>query len=233
MASDEPLIPKHRGYRKLKTFQLAQIIYDITVRFTRRYVDGWSRTRDQMIQAARSGVQNIAEGSQVSGTSKKSEMVLTGVARGSLEELRVDYEDFLRHRNLPLWERCDPRRRSLVDARCASADDVARWVRQVRDAGKKGTQKSSPETSAGASITSITSISSIPSIKSIKSTYPEITANAVLVLLGVTCSLLDRQLAAQGEAFKHEGGFSERLYRIRTDKRDERRRPDAKDPGQT
>lgn len=222
MKDDEPVIPKHGGYRKLKTFQLAQIVYDITVRFTKRYVDGWSRTRDQMIQAARSGVQNIAEGSQVSGTSKKSEMVLTGVARGSLEELRVDYEDFLRHRNLPLWERSDPRRKALVEARCTSADDVAQWVKQVRDAAKKRTQiqETSPKTSAVVSIQSIQSISSIPA------TYPEITANAVLVLIGVTCSLLDRQLTAQGEAFKHEGGFSERLYRVRTLKRDQQRRPD-------
>jgi four helix bundle suffix protein len=232
MASDEPLIPKHGGYRKLKTFQLAQIVYDITVRFTRRYVDGWSRTRDQMVQAARSGVQNIAEGSQASGTSKKTEIKLTGVARASLEELRVDYEDFLRHRKLPLWAKDDPRRKSLVAARCTSADEVAEWVRQVRDGQvpkpRPGLVRFTP-----APPESIASIKSIPSIPSIKSTYPEITANAVLVLLGVTCSLLDRQLTAQGEAFKHEGGFSERLYRARKQRRDEIRSPDTNDPGQT
>jgi four helix bundle protein len=71
VVTEEPLIPKHGGYRKLRSFQLGQLIYDVTVRFCERYVDRRSRTRDQMVQAARSGVQNIAEGSQASGTSKK------------------------------------------------------------------------------------------------------------------------------------------------------------------
>jgi len=69
----EPLIPKHGGYRRLKSFQVAQLVYDVTVRFCDRYIDKRSRTHDQMVQAARSGVQNIAEGSQASGTSKKFE----------------------------------------------------------------------------------------------------------------------------------------------------------------
>ena len=92
----ETLIPKHGGYRGLKSFQLARLIFDITLRFCDRFVGSRSRTHDQMVQAARSGVQNIAEGSQASGTSKKTELKLTNVARASLEELRLDYEDFLR-----------------------------------------------------------------------------------------------------------------------------------------
>src|SRR5512138_542437 len=100
----EPLIPKHGGYRKLKSFQVAELVYDVTVRFCDKYIDPKSRTHDQMVQAARSGVQNIAEGSQASGTSKKMELKLTNVARASLEELRRDYEDFLRHRRLPMWK---------------------------------------------------------------------------------------------------------------------------------
>ena len=100
----ESLIPQHGGYRNLKSFQVAQLVYDVTVRFCNRYIEKRSRTHDQMVQAARSGVQNIAEGSQVSGTSKKMELKLTNVARASLEELRLDYEDFLRQRGLPLWE---------------------------------------------------------------------------------------------------------------------------------
>jgi len=88
--SSEELIPKHGGYRKLKSFQVARLVYDVTVRFCDRYIDRTSRTRDQMVQAARSGVQNIAEGSQASGTSKKMEMKLTNVARASLEELKLD-----------------------------------------------------------------------------------------------------------------------------------------------
>lgn len=98
MADRETLIPRHGGYRKLKSFQVAQLVYDLTVRFCERYVDRFSRTRDQMVQAARSGVQNIAEGSQASGTSRKTELKLTNVARASLEELRLDDEDFLRQR---------------------------------------------------------------------------------------------------------------------------------------
>src|SRR5436189_4242054 len=126
-----PLIPKHGGYRKLKSFQIAQLCYDVTVRFCDRYIDKRSRTHDQMVQAARSGVQNIAEGSKASGTSKKMELKLTNVARASLEELRLDYEDYLRHRSLPLWAEDDPRRKALVARRCTAADAVADWVKEV------------------------------------------------------------------------------------------------------
>ena len=134
----EPLIPKHGGYRRLKSFQVAQLVHDVTVRFCERYIDKRSRTRDQMVQAARSGVQNIAEGSQASGASRKMELKLTSVARASLEELRVDYEDFLRQRGIPLWQREDARRQALVDRRCRSADDFAQWVREVHSAGFGG-----------------------------------------------------------------------------------------------
>lgn len=96
----EPLIPKHGGYRNLKSFQIAQLAFDVTVRFCDRYISRSSRTHDQMVQAARSGVQNIAEGSKASGTSRKMELKLTNVARVSLEELKLDFEDFLRQRGL-------------------------------------------------------------------------------------------------------------------------------------
>lgn len=127
----EQIISKHGGYRKLKSFQIAQLVYDLTVRFCERYVDRFSRTKDQMIQAARSGVQNIAEGSQASGTSKKMELKLTNVARASLEELRLDYEDFLRQRRWVAWPREDPRRTALVERRCRTVDDVVAWVAEV------------------------------------------------------------------------------------------------------
>src|SRR5690349_23291483 len=103
--SEETLIPLHGGYRKLKSFQVAQLAYDVTVCFCDRYVEKRSRTHDQMVQAARSGRQNIAEGSQASGTSKKTELKLVGVARASLEELLLDYEDFLRQRGLIRWNK--------------------------------------------------------------------------------------------------------------------------------
>ena len=92
----DPLIPAHGGYRKLKSFQLAELVFDVTMRFCDRYIPARSRTHDPMVQAARSPVQNIVEGSQASGTSKKTELKLTNVARASPEELRRDYEDFLR-----------------------------------------------------------------------------------------------------------------------------------------
>jgi four helix bundle protein len=129
------LIPKHGGYRKLKSFQMAQLVYDMTVRFCDRYIDRRSRTHDQMVQAARSGVQNIAEGSQASATSKKTELKLTQVARASLEELKLDYEDFLRQRGLLQWERENPLREELIDRRCGNADEVAVWVREVAKRG--------------------------------------------------------------------------------------------------
>ncbi len=104
-SSDRPLILAHGGYRKLRSFQTAQLVYDGTVIFCDRFIEKRSRTHDQMVQAARSGVQNIAEGSMASATSKKTELKLTGVARASLEELLLDYEDFLRQRSMRLWDK--------------------------------------------------------------------------------------------------------------------------------
>ena len=140
-----PLIPKHGGYRNLKSFQIAQLVFDVTVRFCDRYIDRKSRTRDQMTQAARSGVQNIAEGSQASGTSKKTELKLTNVARASLEELRLDYEDFLRQRGLKQWDREDPRRAQLIARRPNTAAEVAAWVKELRGKSMSSTP-STPST---------------------------------------------------------------------------------------
>ena len=99
----------HGGYRNLRSYQTTTLIYDLTVEFCKLYIEKYSRTNDQMIQAARSGKQNIAEGSQASGTSKKTEIKLVGVARASLEELLLDYEDFLRQRGLKIWNKDDLR----------------------------------------------------------------------------------------------------------------------------
>jgi four helix bundle suffix protein len=103
------LIPAHGGYRQLKSYQMAEIAYDATVAFCERFIDKYSRTRDQMIQAARSGKQNIAEGSMASGTSRKMEMKLVGVARASLEELLLDFQDYLRQHGLALWDKNHPK----------------------------------------------------------------------------------------------------------------------------
>lgn len=101
----ERFIPPHGGYEGLLSFQKARIVYDATVWFCGRYLQRGDRTNDQMIQAARSGKQNILEGSQASGTSKKTEVKLTSVARASLEELLEDYRDYLRAHGLRLWQK--------------------------------------------------------------------------------------------------------------------------------
>lgn len=107
--SGEGFIPPHGGYRDSKSYQAAEIVFDATVAFCKRFISPRDRTYDQMVQAARSGKQNIAEGSVASGTSKESEIKLTNVARASQEELMLDYEDFLRGRGLTPWDKDDPR----------------------------------------------------------------------------------------------------------------------------
>ena len=179
----ESLIGKHGGYANLKTFKLSRLIFDITVRFCNKFIGTKSRTHDQMVQAARSGVQNIAEGSQASGTSKKTELKLTNVARASLEELKLDYQDFLRQHQMPTWEYGDVRGKDLVSCRLETADEFALWVKHQQE-------KTHEEIS-------------------------QIAANGMLVLLSVTCALLDRQIKSQAESFERDGGFTEKLYRVR------------------
>src|SRR5262245_22718219 len=186
--NSDGLLPKHGGYRKLKSFELAQLCYDTTARFCDKYVDRRSRTHDQMVQAARSGKQNIAEGSEASGTSKKTELKLTGVAWASLGELQLDYEDFLRDRNLRQWDENDPRRYELVKRRCPNVECVATWVGELHARSKANGEMAS---------------------------HAELAANAALVLIGVARALLDRQKQAQARAFVEEGGFTERLYKVR------------------
>lgn len=102
------LIPAHGGYRDLKSYQMSEIVYDATVAFCDRFISKFSRTHDQMVQAARSGKQNIVEGCMASGTSKKTELKLVNVARASLEELLLDYEDFIRQKELSCWAKDNP-----------------------------------------------------------------------------------------------------------------------------
>jgi len=165
-----------------------------------------------MVQAARSGVQNIAEGSQASGTSKKTELKLTNVARASLEELRLDYEDFLRQRALPIWEPAHPALQRFKKKRCSTLDEVRLWVEEER----KNTD------SHGQTLTNTkTKNQKVPAgagpCRSVQSSV--LVANAALSLLNLCCYFLDRQLAVQAEAFENEGGFTERLYRVRAAKR--------------
>ena len=116
--SSNQVIPPHGGYKKLMLYQMAEIVYDLTVKFCKSYMSyssnkTYTRTYDQMIQAARSGKQNIAEGSMASGISKKTELKLIGVARASLEELLVDYQDFLGTKDLKLWGKDGPQAQAV------------------------------------------------------------------------------------------------------------------------
>lgn len=111
--SDRSRIRPSGGYRDLRSFQVATVIYDATVDFCARFLDQRSRTVDQMVQAARSGRQNIAEGSRASAASSQTELRLVNVARASLDELLLDYEDFLRQRKLRAWTKDDPEAKAV------------------------------------------------------------------------------------------------------------------------
>jgi four helix bundle suffix protein len=181
---DSPgLIPPHGGYRELQSYQMAEIVFDATALFCDRFIDRRSRTRDQMVQAARSGKQNIAEGSMASGTSKKTELKLIGVARASLEELLLDFQDYLRQQGLPLW---------------GKNHEQARKVRVLAHEENRSykTYKTNVEASPA-----------------------EIAANTIICLIHQTNYLLDQQLRALEKAFLEEGGFTEKLYRARSQMR--------------
>jgi len=227
----QTLIPSHGGYRSLKSFQVAQLVYDVTVLFCERFVNRRSRTHDQMVQAARSGVQNIAEGSQASGTSRKMELKLTNVARASLEELRLDYEDFLRQRGLPQLEPEHPALKRFKERRCEKLEDVRQWVAQeIRAMDEHGLSRTGTDKIQGSEAipesvpVRVRPCQSIGSIKPTPPLAPEtLAANAALSLLNLACHLLDRQLAAQAESFLQEGGFTERLHRVRSRQRSPKR----------
>lgn len=188
---DDPprIIPPHGGYRDLKSYQMAEIVYDATVAFCDRFIDRRSRTHDQMVQAGRSGKQNIAEASMASGTSKKTELKLIGVARASLEELLLDFEDYLRQHGFQVWGKDE-----------AKAKEV-RGLARVADRSYATYRTYFEEVE------------------------PEISANAAICLIHQTNYLLDQQLRALEQEFLQEGGFTERLYRARSQMRDGRRRP--------
>ena len=190
MASPNHPIPPHGGYRNLRSFQCARTIYDATVIFCDRFIPRHSRTRDQMVQAARSAVQNIAEGSMASATSKKAELKLTGVARASLEELLLDYQDFLRQRGLRTWEKDSP-----------EALAVRRKYKTLRSDTADRSDRSDPSERAAP-----------PDPYGIFTATPEVAANALICLINQASYLLGRQIRALEQQFLSHGG----LYRART-----------------
>lgn len=224
MSDGEPLLRQHGGFRQLKSFQLARLVYDITVRFCDRYVARRSRTHDQMVQAARSGVQNIAEGSQASGTSRKFELKLTNVARASLEELRLDYEDFLRQRGLPILPQDHPVLLRFKALRCDSLVTFRGWVAEERVRVKAGGGLGTGNTDLhGPSPTDTDR--ELQHQLGVPLSSACLAANGALSLLNLTCFLLDRQIKRLAQDFEKEGGFTERLYRVRRSHRAQKPKP--------
>ena len=198
------------GYRDLRSFQTATIIYDATYWFCERFLDPRSRTSDQMVQAARSGRQNIAEGSRASASSSQTELRLVNVARSSLEELLLDYEDFLRHRHLRQW---------TPDAPEALA---------VRRIGQKRPDPSDP--SDPTDLAALTDEQRYALYAEwLDHENPAIRANALLCLINQANTLLDRQIEALEAQFIEEGGYSEQLATARLAQR-AANRTDRSDP---
>lgn len=201
----EGFIPPHGGYQKLLSYQKAEIVYDATVYFCDRFIDRRSRTHDQMVQAARSGKQNIVEGSMASGTSKEMEIKLTNVARASQEELLADYRDFLRTKGEPIW------------------DKDSKEAKYVRGLGRNRTNKTSGTHTTYMSPLSHESYESYQIYKPfIETRPPEVVANIIICLIHQTNYLLDRQLKQLEAAFLKEGGLRERMTRARLDSRKKR-----------
>ena len=200
------ILPPSGGYEKLVSYKVAKLLYFVTVRFVDRYIPRGSRTHDQMEQAARSGERNIGEGSKISATTKKLELNLTSVARASLDELRKDYEAFLEQRKLPLWDPMDPRRKELSNARCKDADEVALWIKALWEREKEARMAAPQGPHTARTPTTVQGRA-----------YAEISANVGQVLSLIAIHLLDNQVESQARAFEKEGGFSERLYKVRSE----------------
>ncbi len=183
------------GYRDLRSFQTTTLIYDGTVAFCSRFVDSRSRTVDQMVQAARSGRQNIAEGSRAAATSSQTELRLVNVARASLDELLLDYEDFLRQRKLPQWAPSSPE--------ASAVRSVAAQLRR-KDPSDQSHRSDPSDHSAAAAYA--------PWLDHADSA---VVANTLICLIHQANYLLDRQVSALERDFIHEGGYSEQLAAAR------------------
>jgi restriction system protein len=186
------------GYRTLRSYKVAEVVYDATVVFCRRFFSNERRMTDQMVQAARSGVRNISEGSGAAATSRKTEMKLTNVARASLsDELARDYESFLVQNGLRVWPK-DSKEAKVMRARLAQ-DRVT-----IPPGGKRGKVV----------LTGLFGLSEF-----VAKAEPELAANAMLCAVNQAAYLLRKQLHSQGRAFLQGGGFTENLYAQRTQAR--------------
>lgn len=206
-SAGEGFIPKHGGYQDLLSYRKALVVYDATICFCRRFVEKTDRTTGQMIQAARSGKQNIIEGSMASGTSKEMEIKLMGVARASLEELLEDYQDYLRTHELTIWSK---------NSKAALA------VRRLAQGGKTSQEDHTSHTSYGSHEsheTHVTHVTYETYKPYIEGRSAETVANMIICLIHQANYLLDRQIRQLEEAFLNEGGMRERMTRARLDTR--------------
>jgi four helix bundle suffix protein len=215
----EGFSPPHGGYHNLLSYRKAEIVYDATVFFCERYIDRFSRTRDQMVQAARSGKQNIVEGSMASGTSKESEIKLTNVARASLEELLTDYCDFLRTGGLRLWDKGS---REAVFVRGLGRSGYGTNGTDRTSGTNEGRDFHRSQKSHGSHESQNTQESYETYRPFLETRPPEIAANIIICLIHQANYLLDRQLAQLEKAFIKEGGLRERMTRVRLDERRKR-----------
>lgn len=194
----QSLFVPHGGYRTLDTFMLSTIVYYATVAFCRKHIQSGRQT-EQMVQAARSGRQNIAEGSERSATSTHTEIQLTDVACASLAELQLDYEDFIHFSGSDPWADDDENSIAIKQLRLErmqhGPNEIQRFSQTVR-----------------------TEMANFD--RWLKSNDPVTVANAMVRLCDRTCFLLRRQLASQGDRFVEEGGFKERMTQERNTAKD-------------
>lgn len=198
--SDSPLLP-HGGYESLRSYRVAEAVYDATVVFCDRFIEKKSRTHDQMVQAARSGVRNISEGSGAAATSKKMEMKLTNVARSSLnDELARDYQSFLLQRGLRVWPKnskpCLAMRERLKHDLCPELP---------------------PAPHGKVVLTGLAGLADF-----VARADPELAGNAMLCAVHQASYLLRRQVDSLGREFQERGGFTERLHGLRVQARTEK-----------
>lgn len=182
-------------YKKLYTYWFSVIIYDLTYEFCQGWIQSW-KLKEQMTGAARSGKQNIVEGSDDMEVSLKIAISLTGTAKGSIEELIGDYEDFLRQRKLSKWDKNDPR---VLKIRARSSE----WIRHLSDLSILKKEREIEEILRGIVLPE----------------DPEVAANFLLTLCHQASLLLHRQIESLKEKHKREGGLSEELYRKRKEYR--------------
>jgi four helix bundle suffix protein len=202
------------GYRSTASFQTATLIYDATYWFCEKFLDAHSRTVDQMIQAARSGRQNIAEASRAAATSSQTELLLLNVARASLEELLLDFEDFLRHRHLPQWAPDSP-----------EAQLVRRVPKRFRVDRTDWSDPTDPT-----DLKDLTDQERWALYASwLESADPAVRANAIICLIHQANFLLDSQIEALEKSFVEEGGYSEQLAAARLAFRARKQKPDQSD----